>query len=378
MKRISVKVFSVILSGMISACGSSSTKAQEPVAGLSEADSAISAVSETPAQKSISMVFTGDVMMGTNFPNASTCTSDGGKNLFKDCKDIMRNADLCIINLEGACYDGPDSDCTKKYSPTSTTCYIFRMPADHVQNLVDAGVDAVNFANNHSNDFGLNGRKGTIKNMRDNGIEIVGIKGLCEGAVLERAGLKIAFVTFAASCTGTNDLNNYDEVKSLVKAYRDSCDLLVVGFHGGAEGSKYMNVPKARETFLGENRGNVMEFAHLCIDNGADIVVGHGPHVSRAIENYNGHLIAYSLGNFAAPYMVNLAGPGGHAPLLEVSLNADGSFASGKIHSYQETRGIGPRNDPNKAALQDIKRMTLTDFPNTKLEITSDGEILFK
>ncbi len=382
MKKLSVKALSLLLCGVMCACGNSSTKAQEPVAGGQEADtaaSAVSAASETPAKtRQVSMVFTGDVMMGTNFPNNSNVTKDGGKSLFQDCKEIMKAADLCLINLEGACYDGPNSDCAKRYTPGSTTCYIFRMPADHVQNLVDAGVDACNFANNHSNDFGMNGRKGTIKNVRDAGMEITGIKGLCEGAYIERNGLRIGIVTFAASCSGTNNVNDYDEVRALVKKYRDSSDLLVVGFHAGGEGSKFQHVSKQREFCFGENRGNVMEFAHICIDNGADIVVGHGPHVPRAVENYKGHLIAYSLGNFACPYMVNLLGPGGQAPLLEVVLNEDGSYASGRIHSYLQKVGVGPRTDDSKTVVKNMKALTKADFPDTPLEITEEGEILFK
>lgn len=332
---------------------------------------------EQEKASTISFAFVGDVMMGTNFPSEEYITKDRGKTLFDDCKDVLRAADLTIANLEGTCYDGYDGQTRKKTN--SKTYYIFRMPGDHAQHLSDAGIDIVNFANNHSNDFGIVGRRNTLKKMEEIGIKATGIRNLAEGCVVERNGLKIAYVSFAASCTDVLDLNNAEEVERMVRKYRKEADLLVVGFHGGAEGVAYMHVPKKVEYYLGECRGDVMSFAHRCIDNGADIVVGHGPHVPRALELYNGHLIAYSLGNFCAPYRLGTNGATGHAPLLQVELNtSDGTFSKGHIHSYIQVRGVGPRADANKGALNDIRRLTKEDFPSTPLEITTEGDILRK
>lgn len=322
----------------------------------------------------LSLAFVGDVLMGTNFPSESYVTADRGRSLFVDCKDILRAADLAIANLEGTCYDGTAGETRKQAN--SETCYIFRMPGDHAQNLVDAGIDIVNFANNHSFDFGMTGRKLTLAKMEEVGIKVSGIKGLAEGAVMETCGVKVGYVSFAASCTQVNDLNNLAEVKRLVLKYRAMCDVLVVGFHGGAEGEKYTHVPKGPETFLGENRGDVMKFAHLCVDNGADIVVGHGPHVPRAMELYKGHLVAYSLGNFCAPYRMSTSGKKGHAPLLVAEVNVgDGSFVNGRIHSYLQVPGKGPRLDKAQSALHDIRQLTAEDFPDTPLRFGENGEV---
>lgn len=349
-----------------------SSASPEENGAASRADAADSLQTST-----LSLAFVGDVLMGTNFPNDSYVTPDRGRSLFVDCKDILRAADLTIANLEGTCYDGTAGETRKQAN--SETCYIFRMPGDHAQNLVDAGIDIVNFANNHSFDFGLTGRKLTLAKMEEVGIKVSGIKGLAEGAVVESKGVKVAYVSFAASCTQVNDLNNLAEAKRLVQKYRAMCDVLVVGFHGGAEGEKYAHVPKKTETFLGENRGDVMKFAHLCIDNGADIVVGHGPHVPRALELYKGHLIAYSLGNFCGPFRLGTGGMKGHAPLLVAEVNvADGSFTNGRIHSYLQVPSKGPRLDKAQSAFHDIRRLTAEDFPETPLRFGENGEVFVR
>lgn len=379
-----MKKYSLLIASLAALCSMTACTGQTTSDSNSNKTSVIDAFNSKAPEDSIapqeekastiSFAFVGDVMMGTNFPSEEYVTKDRGKTLFDDCKDVLRAADLTIANLEGTCYDGFDGETRKKTN--SKTYYIFRMPGDHAQHLTDAGIDIVNFANNHSNDFGIVGRRNTLKKMEEVGIKATGIRNLAEGCVVERNGVKIAYVSFAASCTDVLDLNNAQEVERMVRKYRKEADLLVVGFHGGAEGVAYMHVPKKVEYYLGECRGDVMSFAHRCIDNGADIVVGHGPHVPRALELYNGHLIAYSLGNFCAPYRLGTNGATGHAPLLQVELNtADGTFSKGHIHSYIQVRGVGPRNDQNNGALNDIRRLTMEDFPATPLEITTDGDI---
>ena len=91
-------------------------------------------------------------------------------------------------------------------------------------------------------------------------------------------------------------------------------DIVIVSFHGGAEGNGAEMLPFAREIFAGEDRGNVVEFAHAMVDAGADLVLGHGPHVVRPMELYRDRLIAYSLGNFATYYGISVEGIRGIAP----------------------------------------------------------------
>lgn len=323
--------------------------------------------------KIVTLAFAGDIMMGTNFPDASTVTRNNGKTLFADCDSIIRSADVAIGNLEGTCFFGTDVNTVKAAGPNS---YSFRMPGDHMDLLVEAGFDAMGTANNHAGDFGQEGRRRTHENLKRVGLNFSGQKGLGETTVFERNGVRYGYIAFAASCGNTLDLADTKRRDELIDELRPQCDVLIISFHGGAEGSSRTHVPFQDEIFLGENRGNVHKFAHECIDRGADIVIGHGPHVPRAVELYKGHFIAYSLGNFCTPYRVNLAGVSGQAPLLTVQLDTEnGLFKKGKIHSYIQKQGVGPRLDKTNAVAKTIASLTKSDFPQTKLSISEEGVV---
>lgn len=333
-------------------------------------DTLISA-NEQP-RRTVTLAFTGDIMMGTNFPDSTTVTRNNGKTLFADCDSILKSADVAIGNLEGTCFFGTDIETVKK-GPNS---YSFRMPGDHIERLVEAGFDAMGTANNHAGDFGREGRLLTHENMKRVGLQYSGQKGLGESAIIERNGVRFGYLAFAASCNNTLDLADSLLRDKLIVDLRPKCDVLIVSFHGGAEGATRTHVPFCEETFFDENRGDVYKFAHECIDRGADIVIGHGPHVPRAVELYNGHLIAYSLGNFCTPYRVNLAGISGQAPLLTVELDTEkGLFLSGQIHSFIQQRGVGPRVDETHTVAKTIASLTKEDFPLTKLTISECGQI---
>ncbi len=361
----------------LAACGQSSKAS-------GSSDNAVDSIAENDKQETkvlkpkVSLAFVGDVMMGTTFPQGGRyITADRGKSLFKDCKEYIREADIAIANLEGTIYDGNAGELRKMTNPN--TYYIFRMPADHAQHLVDAGFDAVGIANNHSNDFGPTGRKLSMQTLDSVGIKYSGVKKQAEVCLMEKDGVKYAFAQFAASCTNVLDMLDGAEVDSVVTAARKQCDVLIITFHGGAEGRQMTHVPRATEWYVGEERGNVYEFAHHCIDLGADIVVGSGPHVPRGLELYNGHLIAYSLGNFCAPYRLGTGGTTGLAPLLVAELNTeDGTFVGGNIHSYIQVPGVGPRTDANKAAARLMRTLSQQDFPQSGLEISEDGVLTKK
>ncbi len=152
-------------------------------------------------------------------------------------------------------------------------------------------------------------------------------------------------------------------------------DIVIVSFHGGAEGSKYQHVTRKTETFLGQNRGNVYEFAHLVIDAGADIVFGHGPHVTRAVEIYKNRFITYSMGNFVTYRRFNLSGANGLAPILKVFVDKQGNFFKAKVYSVNQYENKGPALDPQNRALKKIQTLTKSDFPELKIDINEDGII---
>ena len=127
------------------------------------------------------------------------------------------------------------------------------------------------------------------------------------------------------------------------------------------------------EYAYGEPRGDVVDFARRVIDAGADLVIGHGPHVPRAMELYNDRLIVYSLGNFATYYGISVSGSKGYAPLLVTEIDGHGRFIGGQLRSYIQQRPYGPRPDDQLRALSMIRELTALDFPDGKLDIAADG-----
>lgn len=323
----------------------------------------------------ITLAFTGDIMMGTTWPDSihgSGLPVDGGKHLFDDVSPILRRVDVACGNLEGSFLSGPGK---RRPMGNPKTYFVFRMPPSYVNHLLDAGYDFVGIANNHINDFGEPGRQSTMSTLRDAGLPFAGLKGKCEIAWLESKGLKVAVTQFGHG--GNNlDVNDLSELRRVVKTMRDSADVVIVSFHGGAEGTAYLHVTHKAETYVGEQRGNVEEFAHAAIDAGADVVYGHGPHVPRAAELYNGHIIFYSMGNFCTPRRMGIRGATGYAPVAEVTIDAtDGTFLGGRIHSFIQQSGKGPRADSTNAASSLIRQLSLDDFPASQLVIAPDGTL---
>jgi poly-gamma-glutamate capsule biosynthesis protein CapA/YwtB (metallophosphatase superfamily) len=248
------------------------------------------------------------------------------------------------------------------------------MPERYVNYLVDACFNVVSLANNHIGDFGVQGRESTQKVLRKAGIHFAGLEDICETTTFTINGVKYGFAAFAPN-RGTVRITDIPKAKRLVSELKKTCDIVIVSFHGGAEGKAYNRVTKKTEMFLGENRGNVYEFAHAVIDAGADIVFGHGPHVVRAIELYKGRFIAYSLGNFATAGGINVSGISGYAPIIKVYTDEKGAFVKGQIFSFIQQYRTGPLKDDKNLVIKEIKRLTELDFPNTPLRISDDGLI---
>ena len=314
----------------------------------------------------------GDVMMGTTFPSTMLPENEG-KQLFKDAAPVLKRADLTVGNLEGTLCDGGRS--TKGSGPNS---YSFRTPTSFAPRLKEVGFDFMSMANNHANDFGQEGIESTERCLREQGILFAGIAGRVESAVIERGGKRIGLCAFGHN-SYTLKHTDLSVVGRIVDDLVGRCDLVIVSFHGGAEGRDKTHLPQGSETFLGENRGSLRQLAHFCIDHGADVVYGHGPHVLRCAEVYKGRFIAYSLGNFCTPYNVSLTGISGYAPLLEVKIDKQtGRFLSGQIHPFIQTRGIGPRTDKSGAVIKQMKQLSDADVPHSQAQISDDGRITLK
>ena len=303
----------------------------------------------------------GDIMLGTNYPDASYLPPNDGKFLLDSVKPYLLDADIAFGNLEGTYLNTRGE--TSKRCKDPKKCYAFRSPEHYLSYVADAGFDLLSLANNHSGDFGPEGRKRTVELADSLGLRTAGLLDH-PISLYEKDGLVYGFVAFAPN-SGCLQLNDLDQAVFWVDSLNKVADIIVVSFHGGAEGSKHQHVPKGTEYYLGENRGNLRKFTHLMIDHGADLVFGHGPHVTRGMEIYKGRLIAYSLGNFATYSRFNLTGANGVCPLLLVNINRDGSFVSGEIVPIRQLGEGIPVRDPEETVVRILKKLNESDFPES-------------
>lgn len=320
----------------------------------------------------VTIVGVGDIMTGTNFPNKTYLPKDDGWYLWRAAAPILKAADITFGNLEGTILNegGEQKECNNP-----KLCYLFRSPEYLIKNFTESGFDLMSVANNHANDFGETGRLNTQRVLDSIGIAHAG--SVDQPYTIKRIGhLKIGFCAFAPN-RGTVSIHQTNNIKSIIQHLDTLTDIVIASFHAGAEGSEHRHVTREREYYYGEDRGNVYELAHLMIDEGADVVFGHGPHVVRAIEVYNNKLIAYSLGNFLTYGRFNLRGYAGEAPIVELKTDVNGNFISGQIHSFRQSYDLGPRIDPNLSSLKTIQQLSLEDFPENPIIIDDSGSIQY-
>ena len=313
-------------------------------------------------------------MFGTAFPSRRLLPPyDNPLELLGDLADTLAGSDITFGNLEGSFLN--EGEPAKKCRDT-TICYLFRMPERYSGALSVAGFDIMSIANNHFGDFGIPARRRTMRLLDSLGIEYV---GLIEKpySIFTRGSLVYGFCAFAPNA-GTVSIINIPEAESLVRFLSDTCDIVIVSFHGGAEGAEYQHVTRKEELSFGESRGNVYNFSHRMIDAGADVVFGHGPHVTRAIEVYRERFIGYSLGNFCTYGKFNLSGPNGIAPLLKLNVDTHGKFLSGRIIPVFQLYYGGVKVDPEKRVIKKIRELTEQDFPESVIDISENGEISYK
>ena len=221
---------------------------------------------DNPTDSILTLIAVGDIMLGTNYPSAAYLPANNG-NILAPVRDILRNADLTFGNLEGTVLnEGGD---VKQCSDPST-CYAFRQPEYVVDYLKDSGFDLLSLANNHMGDFGNAGRLNTKRILKEKGIKHAGLE-TCPWDTIHVNGKVIGMTAFAPN-SGCLKLNDYKKALEVLAELKKISDVVIVSFHGGAEGRSRTNVTRKTEEFVGENRGNVYEFAHLMVDNGADIV----------------------------------------------------------------------------------------------------------
>lgn len=310
-------------------------------------------------------------MMGTNYPE-DKLPPDDGAFLLKDVEHVLRNADVTFGNLEGTLLD---SGGTPKTCKDPKVCYAFRTPVRYVNNLVSAGFDMMSLANNHAGDMGDAGRASSMQTLEQAGILHAG-QITHKTTIFIKDSIRYGLAAFApnSNCVSLNDLEG---AKAIVQSLDSIVDIVIVSFHGGAEGAQYQHVPRTQELFHGENRGDVYKFAHTLIDVGADIVFGHGPHVTRGVEVYKQRFITYSMGNFCTYRGINVNGINGLAPIVKVFTNKNGQFLFGEIIPTIQNHVAGVKIDEQKRVVKIIQDLSKKDFPESPVKIDDNGLITY-
>jgi hypothetical protein len=366
------------------------------LSAMAQSEPAAAPASPPPAARPpITFVAVGDVMLGSSFPDDSGLPPDDGVDLLQEVTPILQEGDIVFGNLEGPLVDdGTTKKCggllansgaspaptrhpkhrksAKKLKPKPVNCYAFRVPTRYGQYLKSAGFTVMGLANNHALDFGQVGRASSRRVLDSLGIAHSGEVG--DIARLTVGGTKVALIAFATYPASYNFLD-LDDAIDAVREARAEADIVIVSFHGGAEGSTHQHVAPGDERFVGEDRGDLRRFAHTMIDNGAQLVIGSGPHVVRAMEVYCGHLIAYSLGNFATYGGFNLSAENGISLILEVRLAPDGAFLGGQVYPVKQEKPGGPHLDPDFAILPVLRSLSAADFPATHIDVGPMGEL---
>jgi hypothetical protein len=321
-------------------------------------------------QEVLSISAVGDIMMGSTFPVPVLPPNDGS-SLFEGVKDFLKG-DIVFGNLEGPLVeDGQPRKCRKD----SINCYEFSMPPRYAQHLVNAGFNVMNIANNHLYDFGERGVSSTLDALGAAGIKTAGCGRV---ARFEARGKNIALVgfTFSASASEWGSVLNIEGATRIIHSVKALNNIVIVSFHAGGEGKNALHVTGRNETFAGEHRGNVREFGRAAVEAGADLVIGHGPHVLRAIEVYRNKLIAYSLGNFLTYGMFNIKGPNGLGVVLQVRIDWEtGDFLSGRLIPLLLQQGGIPQLDQGQGSINLVRALTLEDFGSKAIGMSEDGEL---
>ncbi len=289
MKRTMVLLLVTALLLLTTACGQSAPDdgfesvdaggAREglPVSGTDRSEQEGKSKAEEDTERVITLSFTGDCTLGTdaNFNRSTSLPAyydaNGPEYFLENVRDIFASDDLTVVNLEGTLTEST-TRVDKKFA--------FKGDPAYTKILSSSSVEAANLANNHSHDYGEASYTDTIEALEEEGIRSFGYD---ETVIMDVKGVKVGL-------TGIYELADHlgreEQVKTNIQHLRDQgAEIVVCSFHWGIEREARPNSTQ-------------VTLAHLAIDAGADLVIGHHPHVLQGIEQYHGKTIAYSLGNF--------------------------------------------------------------------------------
>ena len=332
----------------------------------------LTCTSQTPATdttEAVRMVFGGDMVLGNSFV-VEHIPKDWEERYFAGVRSILKRADIAIGNFENTL---TEHDKTSK-NPGSGRQFAFRSPPHYAELMYREGFRILNVANNHAYDFGETGFKDTVENMRLAGITVAGLRD--EAATISVRGLNITVLGFMYS-NRFNTVFELEESAALVRKAKAKGAYVIATFHAGAEGSPAVWHDDKEEEFMGENRGNTVAFSRAMIDAGADLIVGHGPHVLRAAECYQGKPIVYSLGNFVGVGGLSAKNFAAVSALLEISVAQDGTLQNINLVPLRFNEQKLPHVDPQEFGTRLVNYLGKhAKYPGTFIEfpVGSDGQ----
>jgi poly-gamma-glutamate capsule biosynthesis protein CapA/YwtB (metallophosphatase superfamily) len=321
-------------------------------------------VGAATAGGSVTITAVGDTMLG----NTPDLPPDPAGYL-DAVKPILDSGAIVFGNLEGTLTTATTSKCGTSKTPTPT-CFAFHDPPDYVQYYKQAGFTVLNDANNHSFDFGSAGQAQTVATIHAAGLAQTGLPG--EITLVMANGIKVAILGFAPYDYDAS-LLDLPAARALITRARGEAQVVVVYMHAGAEGPTADHVTGQEELYLGEDRGNAEEFAHMAIDAGATLVIASGPHVLRGMQFYKGHLICYSLGNFAGYGDFATGGDRSMSVIFRATLSSAGQFENARVYPIQLSSEGQPT--PGGGAVAFIAGLSTADFGSSAARILPSGVI---
>jgi len=325
----------------------------------------------------------GDVTLGTNLDTAWLRVasarlrtrfhqSDEPATLLRPLRPLVADANVVLVNVESAIGEGATPS---KCGPRSKNCFAFRAPVSSAAALRSLGHTVVgNVANNHARDAGSAGRDSTIAALTRAGVVVTGADTIAT-AVPTPAGDTIGVLGFYTS-DSTPDARDTAAVRRLVERATERYPAVVVTMHLGAEGRDAQRTRDESERFLGIDRGNPVAFAEAAVRGGATLVVGHGPHVLRAMEwRERGALIAYSLGNTLTYGPFRLREPANRGAVLCATIDRTGRTSAAELRPTMQLAPGVLRRDTRSRATALVDSLGQLDFPATAARVGTDGRL---
>jgi hypothetical protein len=326
----------------------------------------------------------GDVTLGTNLDTAWTKQmSEWLKRpvpalpdpnvILRPLRRLVGDADIVLLNVEGAIGSGPVEK--PKCDPAARGCYALRQPpatAAALRRLAPRAQVVGNLSNNHALDAGMRGLERTEALLERADVRITGVDTLAT-PVVTRTGDTVAFLGFSTSVGP--DLRDVEAVKRHVARAAARYPLLVVTMHLGAEGRAAQRTRDTSEVYLEEQRGNPVAFAHAAADAGATLVVGHGPHVVRALEWRNRSLIAYSLGNLVNYGPFSLREPLNRGAILCTVLDARRGVSSAYLRPTRQRAPGRVSSDRSSRAVILADSLARLDFPDSGAVLVTEAVV---